>query len=129
MPIPATIIQITDLVAGISADDILADQAQALLKEPSLVFVLLNREVILVLAQVKIGDVEVLPLSGMAVNATVGDVPIVPDDLVVKSLGMPGDRVQILGTNNDVAARELRATVVIVAVDDVGRMPTLGRLA
>jgi len=125
MPIPSAITFRADLAIGASAVDVLADNAQALLKEPAYVMIFLNRESVDVAVQCKIGDVEVVPLGPCPINATIGDTPLFPDDLILPTLGNAGDRVQILGTNVNAAAQELGVIVRIVAIRDALTMPAL----
>jgi len=128
MPIPASLIQVTDLAIGASGVDILALEGSAQLKEDALVLIFANRESVDVTLQLKMGDVEVLPLAGAAVNATLGDIPIIPDDLVLRTLGQTGDRVQVLGTNVNAAAQELRVLVMIIALSDIAEIPALASI-
>lgn len=125
MPIPSVITLRLDLAIGASGLDVLTDFAQAKLKEASVVQIFMNRESVDVTAQVKVGDVEVMPQGPSAINATVGDVPLVPDDLIVNTIGNAGDQIQVLGTNVNAAAQEIGLIVKIVALEDALRMPSL----
>lgn len=125
MPIPSVIPFRADLAIGASGVDVLADFAQAQLKEASVVQIFLNRESVDVTAQIKVGDVEVMPLGPSAINATVGDVPLFPDDLMVNTIGKAGDHIQVLGTNVNAAAQEIGVIVKIVALVDAIKMPSL----
>ena len=116
---------IEDLAIGASGVDILREQADAQLEEPSYVVIYLNRESVDVTAQIKIGTREVVPLGGAAINATVGDLPAVPTDRQVVSFGRTGERVVIAGTNANAAAQELRARVFIFAVSDIQAFPQI----
>lgn len=129
MPIPSVITFRADLAIGASGVDVLQDFAQAQLKEAAVVQIFLNRESVDVQAQVKVGDVEVMPLGPMAINATVGDVPLTPDDLILQTIGNAGDHIQILGTNVNAAAQEIGVIVRIIALVDAMRMPSLVALS
>lgn len=120
---PKTLVIIEDLAIGASGVDILREQADALLDEDSIVAIYENRESVDVTTQAKIGSDEVKPLGPSAVNATVGDVPITPDDRTVFSLGRAGERIQIPATNANAAAQEARATVLIWSYADVLAVP------
>lgn len=122
---PISLAIIEDLAIGASGLDILREQADALLQEPSLVVVHENRESVDVTTQIKVGSEEVKPLGPSAINATVGDMPILPDDRTVVTLGNAGERVQILGTNANAAAQEARAVVQIFSIADVSNFPAL----
>lgn len=122
---PTTLSIIEDLAIGASGVDILREQADAQVKELSVAVVYMNRESVDVTAQIKAGSDEVMPLGPSAVNATVGDTPLIPDDRAVITFLRPGERLQVLGTNANAAAQELRVVVQIYAFTDVQRVPAL----
>lgn len=122
---PKTLSIIEDLAIGAAGVDILREQADAQVKEPTVVVVYGNREGVDVTAQIKAGSDEVMPLGPTPINATVGDGPILPDDRLVLTLLMPGERIQVLGTNANAAAQELRVVVQLFALSDIARIPAL----
>jgi len=128
MPIPLVISDRVDIPAGETVN-VLTSFSQALLKEASRIQIFLNRESISIKAQAKIGDTEVFPLGGMAVNPTLGDVPIIPGDVVVNSAGMPAEEIEINATNTNVAPQEIGFTVKIVSVEDAIVDPSLVALS
>lgn len=114
-----------DLAISASGYNVLTGIAKAKLTEPSAITIFLNRESVDVTAQILIGDREVYSLGPASVNATVGDMPIVPDDLIIKTTGFAGEEIQILGTNVNAAAQELGYLVQIAAISDVLTLPAL----
>lgn len=122
---PLSLAVIEDLAIGASGVDILRDFADAQLSEPSLVVVYENRESVDVTSQIKMGSEEVKPLGGSVVMATVGVIPILPDNKVVVTMGGKGERIQVLGTNANAAAQELRVVVMIFALSDIARFPQM----
>jgi len=125
MPRPTTLNVIATLAANSGGIDILLNDADALLKEPSVIVVYMNREDTDVEAQIKIGSDEVMALSGSAIQAAAGVVPSTPDDQVVISMGKATERVQVLGTNVNAATRQLRVLVKIFSLADVLAVPAL----
>ena len=128
MAVPLSIPDITDLEIGASGTDVLQNQAAALLDEPSFIQIFASRESVDVTLQVKVGDVEVVPLGPCALDATVGNAPVVPDDLLYFGMGKKGQRIQILGTNANAAAQELKTITRIVSVSDAMIQPQLLQL-
>ncbi len=122
---PYTLQQTTDLAIAASGIDILREQATALVDEDSVALVFANRESVDVTLQIKSGKIEAMPLAGAAINAVLGDVPIIPDDLMVRTTVKQGERIQVLGTNVNAAPQELRVTVWIVSALDAVAMPQL----
>ncbi len=117
---PVSIAAIVDIPLSGRVANVFANLGGRTLTEPSIVLVALNRETVDVLAGVSIGGTEVLPAnSAVTVQATVGVMPVLPDDIIVTSAGQAGDEIIITGTNADAAApRELRAIAKIIPVED-----------
>jgi len=108
---------IVDIAANIPGSDI---------SEPSLVLIALNGESTDIRAQISIGTAQVLPESRVTVQATVGVLPVTPDDIIIATLGNQGESITIKGTNLDAAAaRELRAKVQIFPMDDINAIMLL----
>ncbi len=102
---------VVDIAIGIPGADI---------SEPSLILIALNGETTDIRAQVSIGTAQVLPESRVTVQATVGVLPVTPDDILVVTMGLGGESITIKGTNLDAAAaRELRAKVTIFPMSDI----------
>lgn len=108
---------VVDIAANIPGSDI---------SEASLVLIALNGETVDIRAQVSIGSAQVLPESRVTVQATVGVLPLTPDDILVTTLGNRGESITIKGTNLDAAAaREIRATVLVFPMSDIGALQLL----
>ncbi len=117
---PVALTAVNDIPLSSSVDDIIANVPGSVLAEESLVIIALNGETVDVRAQISIGGAQILPESRVTVQATVGILPITPDDVVVASFGKKGEAITIRGTNLDaVAARELRAKVQTFPVSDI----------
>lgn len=120
MAVPVALTAVEDIAAASSVVDILANIPGALLQEQSLVVISLNGETVDIRAQISIGGNQILPDSRVTVQATVGVLPVNPDDVIVASFGRKGDQITIRGANEDVAAsRELRAKVQIFPSSDI----------
>ncbi len=120
MPPPVSFTVVNDIPLSSTIVDIAANIPGADIKEPSLVLIALNGETVDIRAQVSIGAAQVLPESRVTVQATVGVLPITPDDILVATLGNGGDAITIKGTNLDAAAaREIRAKVMVFPMSDI----------
>jgi hypothetical protein len=108
---------VVDIAIGIPGADI---------SEPALVLIAMNGETVDIRAQVSIGTAQVLPESRVTVQATIGVLPVTPDDILVATLGSAGESITIKGTNLDsAAARELRAKVQIFPMSDIAALQLL----
>lgn len=117
-PVAFTVVR--DIDAADTVVDIAANIPGADISEPSLILIALNGETVDIRAQVSIGGAQVLPESRVTVQATVGVLPVTPDDVLITTLGNAGESITIKGTNLDVAAsRELRAKVEIFPMSDI----------
>lgn len=120
MPPPVSFTVVRDLALSSTVVDIAANIPGADVKEPSLVLIALNGETADIRAQVSLGAAQVLPESRVTVQATIGVLPITPDDILVASLANGGDAITIKGTNLDAAAaREIRAKVMVFPMSDI----------
>jgi len=118
--VPVALTAVEDIPLADSVQDILANIPGGQLAEESLVIIALNGETVDIRAQISIGTNQILPESRVTVNATIGVLPITPDDVIVASFGTKGDQITIRGSNQDVAAaRELRAKVMIFPTSDI----------
>jgi len=114
IPLSSTVVDIATAIPG-------AD-----ISEPSLVLIALNGETVDIRAQVSIGGAQVLPESRVTVQATIGVLPLTPDDVLVSTLGDAGESITIKGTNLDAAAaREIRAKVLVFPMDDINALMLL----
>lgn len=126
MPPPVSFTVVRDLALSSTDVDIAANIPGSDIKEPSLVLIALNGETPDIRAQVSIGAAQVLPESRVTVQATVGVLPITPDDVLVATLGNGGDSITIKGTNLDAAAsREIRAKVMVFPMSDIAALQLL----
>lgn len=90
------------------------------LRQPSRVRVWLSREGVDVLAGVNIGGNQVLQTGAPTpLDATVGAMPKIQDDLMVEVFANVNDLIIISGTNGNAAAQELRALIQVLPIDDV----------
>lgn len=120
MAVPVALTAVEDIALASSVQDILANIPGGQLAEESLVIIALNGETVDIRAQISIGGNQVLPESRVTVQATIGVLPITPDDVIIASFGTKGDQITIRGSNQDaVAARELRAKVQIFPTADI----------
>jgi len=120
MPPPVSFTVVRDIPLSDTVVDIAANIPGADLSEPSLVLISINGETVDIRAQVSIGATQVLPESRVTVQATVGVLPVTPDDILVASFGKGGDSITIKGTNLDAAAaREIRAKVQVFPMSDI----------
>jgi hypothetical protein len=117
---PVSISAIEDVPLSGRIANVFANLAGRVLTEPSIVLIALNRESVDVLVGVSIGGTEVLPAnSAVTVQATVGVMPVLPDDIIVTSAGQAADEIIISATNADAGApREVRAIAKIIPVED-----------
>lgn len=121
---PYTLTAISDVPLSESDNDLLDGQRGRTLTEPSLVEIALNAEDVDVTMSVTIGAVDVLSAgSRVTLQATVGVLPSLRDDVLVRSFGLAGNEIIIGARNADAAAaREARAIVRVTAVEDVDLM-------
>lgn len=127
---PYTITAIEDIPSTESNDNILLGKRGQTLTERAVVLIALNRETVDVTAGVTVGTTDVLSAgSAVTVQAVVGVLPVLPDDIIVTTMGDDKDEIIISGRNADAAvARELRAIVKVIAIDDQTLLDTLSRL-
>jgi len=120
MAVPVAFTVINDIPLSKSVVDIALGFPGAILAEDSLVIIALNGETVDIRAQVSVGGNQVLPESSVTVQATVGVLPITPDDVIIATFGKKGNAITIRGTNLDAAAaRELRAKVQTFPTSDI----------
>jgi len=123
-PVAFTVVE--DIALSSTVVDIAANIPGADISEPSLILIALNGETVDIRAQVSIGGAQVLPESRVTVQATVGVLPITPDDILVATLGNQGESITIKGTNLDAAAsREIRAKINIFPMSDISALMLL----
>jgi len=118
MAAPYTLSVVRDVAAS-SSENIIEGQSGETLGERSRVMIALNREDVNITFDVFIGGERVMVNGGAAINATVGDIPILPDDIIIDSFGKSGDKIVIRATNAEAALNEARAVVKITPIDDV----------
>ncbi len=118
---PYTMVAISDVPLSGADNDLLDGLRGRTLVEPSLVEIALNTEDVDVTFGVTIGATEALPsLSRATLQATVGVLPVFPDDVLIRTFGDVGDQIIISAANADaIAPMEARAVVRVTAVEDV----------
>jgi len=121
MAAPYTITAISDIPLSDSVGDLFAEKRGRRLTEPALVEIALNAEDVDVTAGATVGATEVLSAgSRVTLQATVGILPVFPDDILIQTFGGTGDEIIVSGVNADAAAAaELRAVAKITAISDV----------
>lgn len=127
---PYTITAIEDIPLSDSNDNILLGKRGVTLTEAAIVLIALNRETVDVTAGVTIGTTDVLSAgSPVTVQAVVGVMPVLPDDIIVTSMGQNQDDIIVSGRNADAAvARELRAIVKVIAIEDQALLEAVSRV-
>lgn len=118
---PQSLTGISDIPLSGAIDNVIANLQGRTLTEPSVILIALNRETVDVTCGVSVGATQVLPAgSAVTVQATVGVMPVLPDDIVITTAGLAGDEIIIAGRNADAAVpRELRTIVKIIPVEDM----------
>lgn len=117
---PNALTVVNDVPLSSTVVDILANIPGAVLAEPSLVQIALNGETVDIRGQISVGGNQVLPESRVTVQATVGVLPITPDDILVTTFGKGNEQITVKGTNLDAAAaREIRAKVQTFPTSDI----------
>jgi len=121
MGLPYTITAINDIPLSDNVTNILQGLRGRTLSERSLVEIALNAEDVDVTVAITVGATEVMPAnSRITLQATVGVLPIFPDDIIASTFGKKGDEIIIAGVNADAAAAaELRAVVRVTPISDV----------
>jgi len=118
---PYTITAISDIPLSDNVEDLFSGKRGRRLVEPALVELALNAEDVDVTAGSTLGSTEILSAgSRVTLQATVGILPVFPDDVLIRSFGGTGDEIIVSGVNADAAAAaELRAVAQVTAVSDV----------
>jgi len=111
-----TLTAINDIALSSSIANLFADQGGRVLAEPSLIMIALNGEDVDITAGIRVGPTEVMAAnSRVTLQATVGVLPILPDDVVSVSMANASDEIIVSGQNADAAAaRELRGKVIVI---------------
>jgi len=131
MASPNTMISVVSVAAGGEAS-LLQGQSGRTLQFPSRVRIAANREDVLILYTITVGGARILLSGGAALNATAGDIPIVPDNFIADTFGGAGDEIVILAANGNAAAKEARVLVFVIEIDDNAlqqAMQNLGQVA
>jgi len=118
MASPYTISRVQDVGIG-ATENIIQGLTGRTLVAPSRVQIALNRENVNVSFTVLVGAERVMLDGGARVNPTAGDLPILPDDLIIDTFGRGGDEIVINANNADAAASEARVIIKVTELDDV----------
>lgn len=123
---PYTVTNITD-VPQASTSSLLVEEAGRTLAEPSRIKIYANRETTEVTFTITVGPDQVSSDAPAAINATIGDTPIIPDNLLVDTFGDTGAEIVIRARNTAAAAsREARVIVMVIPVDDDALQRAMG---
>lgn len=123
MAVPVALTSITDIALSSTVVDVIANIPGSVLAEKSLVQIQANGETTDIRAQISVGGAQVLPESSVTVQATVGVLPVTPDDTVITTFGNANNQITIKGTNLDAAAaRELRIKLQTFPTSDIELM-------
>lgn len=128
---PYTITAISDIALSDADDDLLDGKRGRTLTEPSLVEIAYNAEDVDITMGTTIGATDVLSAgSRVTLQATVGVLPSLRDDVLVRSFGLGTNEIIISARNADAAAaREARAIARVTAVEDVDLMKVVAQSA
>jgi len=128
---PYTIIVVNDVTIG-GTDSIINGESGRTLVAPSRVQIFLNRESVDVTFTITLGGARILLDGAARINATVGDIPVLPDDGIADTFGGAGDELVILASNVNAALQEARAIIRVTEIDDNAlamAMQTLGMVS
>lgn len=129
MASPYTISVIADVLQN-SVESILRDQRGATLPEDSMIKGYANRETTEITYNVLIGGEDVVSDGVAAIQPTVGNGPIIPDDLLFNTFGRAGQEILIRARNSAAAAaREARVTIFVIPIDDFALQRAMDALA
>jgi len=117
---PYTLTAINDIPLSGTVNNVFAGEQGRTLPQNSMCLFALNGETVDITAGINLGGEQVLQSgSRVSLQATVGELPIIPDDQLVVTFADNGQEIIVSGANADaVAARELRVIVRVFAVDD-----------
>jgi len=117
-----SLIAINDIAIDAQITNLFADQGGRILTEPSLVTIAVNGEDVDISIGIRIGTTEVLRAgSRVTLQATVGVLPIMPDDVIAQVIGVKDDEIIVSARNADAAAaREVRGVILVTPLSDVG---------
>jgi len=99
-------------------ENLLAGLEGRTLEEDSIIAIFLNQEAVSGAWQITIGSRQVLQQNAIAtLQATVGVMPIIPDDIAVLTNGEASQEIILNATNGDGAsAREMRVSLFVMPV-------------
>lgn len=125
---PYTITNITDVPLSSTSSLLTAERGRTL-AEASRVKIYANRETSNIVFNITVGADQVNSDAPAKINATVGDSPLIPDDLIADTFGDAGAEIVILARNADAAAaREARVIVFVIPVDDDALQQVMNRI-
>ncbi len=120
MSVPVALTEVNDIPLSSTVVDVIANIPGSALAEKSLVQIAINGETVDIRAQVSVGGQQVLPESRVTVQATVGVLPVTPDDIVLTTFGEANNQITVKGTNLDgAAAREIRIKLQTFPTSDI----------
>lgn len=114
-----SIAQVFSVPAGGAENNIIADKPGVKLPQTSTVDIYLTREDVDILFNVTIGGTNVYPQPGPAnISTVLGSLPSTHDDKIISVVAAAGDEIIISASNANAAAKEARALVKVMPVDD-----------
>jgi len=116
---PYTISVIED-VAQASTSSILRNSRGITVTEPSRVQIYANRETTEITMNITVGADILLEDGFAAIQATIGQGPVIPDDIIVDSFAGQGDEIIVRARNSAAAAaREARVLIRVTPINDI----------
>lgn len=128
MASPYTITRVEDVANG-TTSNIIEGQTGRTLTAPARVKIAINREGVDVSFDIFVGSERVMVNGAAAINTVLGDIPILPDDVIIDTFGKAGDEIVINATNVNAAAQEARVVVQVAEVDDASLQACMDQLA
>jgi len=103
-----------------TTENLLAGLEGRTLEEDSVVILFLNQEAVTGSWQITVGSRQVLQQNAIAtLQATVGVMPIIPDDVAIVTTGEKGQEIIVNATNGDGAVpREMRLSLFVIPVTE-----------
>jgi len=113
-----SISSIFSVPAGETEPNIIKNKPGVTLNEPSLVSLFMTREDVDQEITVTIGGTQVYPAGPVDIEAAAGTIPSTDDNKILQVFAGKGDDIIITAFNSNAAAREVRALVMVMPVDD-----------
>jgi len=128
MASPYTITRVEDVAPG-TISNIIEGQTGRSLVAAARVKIAINREGVDVSFDIFIGSERVMVNGAAPINTVLGDVPILPDDILVDTFGKQGDEIVVNANNSNAAAQEARVVIQVAEIDDASLQKAMDDLA